>query len=116
MQRNMAMANTDMTDGAMCGDELVTEAMHAMPQVLEDWERVCAAGKMVLEERYEVDERFVCTMKQLIKVLIVVLPPDSRSPNTKFERAQAWINRKRVWARRSRMSRQKVSRALERRE
>ncbi len=73
------MATADTTEGAIYRDEAVAEAMHAMHAVLKDWERVCAAEEIDLDEMDEVDERFTSVMKQLIDALGNVPKPDDRA-------------------------------------
>ena len=74
------MATADTTEGAIYRDEQVAESMHAMHAVLNDWNRVCAAEEIDLDEMDEVDERFASVMKQLINALGNVSPRDTRPP------------------------------------
>ena len=78
------MATADTTEGAIYRDEAVAESMHAMLAVLNDWERVCAAEEIDLDEMDEVDERFTSVMKQLIDALGNVPKRDTRPPFIKW--------------------------------
>ena len=60
------MATADTTEGAIYRDESVAESMHAMHAVLNDWERVCAAEEIDLDEMDEVDQRFVIALDRLV--------------------------------------------------
>lgn len=74
------MASDDATEGAIYRNEAVMESMHAMHAVLNDWQRVCAAEEIELDDMNEVDERFTSAIKQLIDALGNVPPRDSRPP------------------------------------
>ncbi len=74
------MAMADTTEGAIYRDEAVAESMHAMHAVLKEWERVCAAEEIDLDEIDGVDERFTSVLKQLINALGNVPKQDTRPP------------------------------------